>query len=217
MARPSRKKIARALLDRHGQTFAEELKIHVEKNTPAPLFQMLVASLLMSTRISADAAKQATKALFKTGWRTPQKMADATWEQRVRVLNRSGYARYDESTSRMLGDTCGILLEKYAGDLRKLRDAAERDPQQERKRLKEFKGIGEVGADIFFREVQVAWDELRPFVDQRALETAERLGLPGDPEQLAKLVEAKDFPRLVAALVRTRLAKDGDAVIEAAG
>jgi len=70
----------------------------------------------------------------------------------VRVLNRAGYARYDESTSRMLGDTCALLLERYRGDLRKLREEAGHDPQRERALLKEFKGLGDVGVDIFSRE-----------------------------------------------------------------
>lgn len=44
-----------------------------------------------------------------------------------------------------------------------------------------------ISTDIFFREVQVAWDELFPFADRRALEGAGKLGLPEDPEALADL------------------------------
>ena len=44
------------------------------------------------------------------------------------------------------------------------------------------------GADIFCREAQIAWDELFPFADQRALEAAGRLGLEVDPEKLAACV-----------------------------
>jgi hypothetical protein len=51
--------------------------------------------------------------------------------------------------------------------------------------LKEFKGLGDVGVDIFFREVQVAWQELRPFADRRTLDAAGRLGLPKDAGKLA--------------------------------
>jgi hypothetical protein len=159
---------------------------------------------------------QAARALADQGWTSAQKMAEATWEQRTRTLNQAGYARYDESTSRMLGDTAKMLLEKYQGDLRRLRDAAGRDPARERALLKECKGIGEVGADIFCREAQITWDELFPFADRRALEAAGRLGLEDDAEKLAKRVSRKDYPRLLAALVRTRLAKDFDEVLEAA-
>ena len=39
-------------------------------------------------------------------------------------------------------------------------------------------GVGDVGADIFLREVQVAWTEVAPFADERALGAARDLGLP---------------------------------------
>jgi endonuclease III len=216
MAKPSKDRIVEALLERHGQTYAAELGIDLKRNTPSPLYRWLCAATLLSARIGAEAAMQAARSLAEQGWTTAQKMADATWEQRTRTLNQAGYARYDESTSRMLGDTAKMLLEKYQGDLRRLRDAAGRDPERERALLKECKGIGEVGADIFCREAQITWDELFPFADRRALETARRLGLEDEAGRLAKRVSRKDYPRLLAALVRTRLAKDFDAVLEAA-
>jgi hypothetical protein len=218
MARPTKREIVEALLARHGRTFAEELRIDAAKGTPAPLFQLLVVSILFSARIGHQIALEAARALFAQGWRTPQKLASATWARRVRVLNRAGYARYDESTSRMLGDTCALLLERYRGDLRNLREEAERDPKRERRLLKEFKGLGDVGVDIFFREAQVAWDELRPFADRRALDAARQLGLGSDVEALARLVDGgpQDFARLTAALVRVRLERDAEAVLAAA-
>jgi endonuclease III len=216
MAKPSGDQILEALLERHGQTYATELGIDLEGNTPSALYRWLCAATLLSARIGAGAAMQAAQALAEQGWTTAQKMAAATWEQRTRTLNQAGYARYDESTSRMLGDTAKMLLEKYQGDLRRLRDAAERDPARERALLKECKGIGDVGADIFCREVQVAWDELFPFADRRALQMAGRLGLEDDAEKLAKRVPRKDYPRLLAALVRAGLAKDFDGVLETA-
>jgi hypothetical protein len=114
----------------------------------------------------------------------------------------------------MLGDTAQMLLDQYGGDLRKLREAAERDASHERKLLKQCKGLGDVGVSIFFREVQLAWDELYPFADDRALRTAERLGLEGDAKALAKRLPKQEFPRLVAALIRVGLAKDVDAVLQ---
>ena len=70
----------------------------------------------------------------------------------------------------MLAQTSRPLIEKYRGDLNQLREQAGRDPKVERELLKEFKGIAEVGVDIFFREVQTIWEELYPFVDKRALQ-----------------------------------------------
>ena len=208
----SQKETAHALLERHGRTFADELGIDVAKNTPAPLFRLLCAATLMSARISSQIAVDAARSLAKRGWRSPQKLAGSTWEQRVKALNEAGYTRYQERTATMLGELTEHLLDRYHGDLRELRDEAGRDPKAERKLLKEFKGLGDVGVDIFFREVQVAWDELAPFADKRALDAAGRLKLPKDPAKLARLVGGKDFPRMVAALVRVELADDYDAV-----
>ncbi len=211
------KAIARAVLDCCGRTFADELGIRIERNTPSPLFRLLCFALLSSTRIGHEIALHAARALVEHGWTTPKKMADATWAQRTRVLNRAGYARYDESTSRMLGDTSELLLERYRGDLRRLREEAERDPDAERRLLKEFKGIGDVGADIFFREAQVAWEELYPFVDARAKKAADRLGLGKDAGELRDLANGRhDFGRLVAGLVRVDLEKRYDQVLEQA-
>jgi hypothetical protein len=216
--KPTKSRTVQALLDRHGRTFAEELGIDLAKGTPSPLFRLLVASILLSARIGHGIAVEAACALFAQGWATAQKLGGATWAQRVRVLNHSGYARYDESTSRMLGDTCTLLLERYRGDLRRLRDEARRDPKRERALLKEFKGLGDVGVDIFFREAQVAWEELRPFADRRALEAAQQLGLGGDAKALARLVnrDAREFARLAAALVRVGLERDYDGLLEQA-
>jgi hypothetical protein len=206
----SKDNVVRELLEERGRTFADELGIPLERGEPSPLFRYLAFCLLGSARIGCQHAVDAARALADEGWTTAEAMKGATWRQRTDVLNRSGYARYDESTSRMLGETSELLVEKYGGDLRKLRDAAGRDPRRERELLKECKGIGDVGVDIFFREAQAIWDELYPFADDRALETARRLGLGGSAEDLAGLVPEEDFPRLLAALFRTGVAGDHD-------
>lgn len=209
-------KIVRALLRKHGRTFSEELGIRLRSSTPSALFRWLCAALLFSARINNKIAMEAARALTKHGWTSAKKMQAATWKQRAVALNRAGYARYDEKTSRMLADTSKLLLDHYKGDLRKLREAAKHDPRRERELLMECKGIGDVGADIFFREVQVVWPEYAPFADNVALKSARKLGLPAKADGLAKLVSKEDFPRLLAALVRCALAKDYAAIKKSA-
>lgn len=196
-----------ALLELHGRTYAEEIGFAV-RDEPEGLFRLLVAVLLFSARIDASLAVAAARALADEGWGDAGALLDAGREARPRVLNASGYARYDESTSRMLGATCELLMERYDGDLRRLRAAAEREPRTVRRLLKECKGIGDVGVDIFFREAQGVWPELFPFVDDRPADTAHVLGLPAGAEKLAVLVPRDDVPRLVTALVRVALADD---------
>lgn len=191
---PSPKRIIDVLLKRHQRTYAAELGIDLAQGTPSVLFRWLCAAILLSARIGAKQAMQAARALADQGWTTAEKMAGSTWEERTRTLNRAGYARYDESTSRMLGDTAGMLLERYGGDLRKLREAAGREPARERELLKQCKGLGDVGVSIFCREVQQVWDELYPFADERALAAAGRLGLESDAQALAQRVSKQEFP-----------------------
>ncbi len=116
----SQQDTVRALLDRHGRTFAEELGIDVSKGTPAPLFRLLCAAALMSARIGSGIATEATRNLAKRGWRSPRKLAESTWKQRVEALNAAGYTRYQERTATMLGDLTDHLLDRWNGDLRRL-------------------------------------------------------------------------------------------------
>lgn len=212
----SAERLVDALLERHGRTFTQTLGIQLAENTPAPLFQTLCLALLFSARIRASIAVEAMRALLDAGWTTAGHMARSNWQSRVSVLNDAGYARFDEKTASMLGEASNLLIERYGGDLRRLRRQAERKPAEERRLLKEIDGIGDVGVDIFFRDVQAAWPELRPFVDKKAVDGARRIGLPTSASELSELVEERDFPRLVTALVRMELAGDSDEVVAAA-
>lgn len=211
---PTKRAIVRVLLRDHGQTYAHEAGIRIERGTPAALFQLLCLALLLSAPIHAADATRAAKALVEAKLTTPRKMLDAGWQGRVDVLTTHGYKRYDERTSTMLGDSSQLLLDRYAGDLRNLREAAGREPAREHELLQEFKGIGPVGANIFLREVQVVWAELHPFADDRVLAAARELGLGSDARALSGLVERGEFARLAAALIRVELA-DGYAQVRA--
>src|SRR5438445_9755634 len=195
---------ARRLLDGHGRTFADEAGIRL-RDTPAPLYQLSVLSMLSSAPIRAHAAIATARELFAAGWRTPVRMVESTWQQRVDVLGRGGYKRYDESTSTALGEGAQLILDTWGGDLRKLRAEAGRDPGAIRERLRRIRRIGPTGADIFCREAQGIWPELRPGFDKPARDRAGAAGLPASPDRLAALVEPDDLPRLAAALVRTTL------------
>ena len=189
--------VVKALLERHGTTYAEEAGIGLA-DEPAPLWQLLVLSLLLSARIRSSVAVDAARELFDAGCGTPRGMRDASWRDRVAALGRGHYRRYDERTSTQLGELAVTVLTTYDGDLRTLHDRTD-DLERE---LQQFKGIGHAGASIFCREVQGTWTDLAPYVDKLAADGAERLGLPASPEELADLVPARDLPRLVAACVR---------------
>jgi hypothetical protein len=70
--------------------------------------------------------------------------------------------------------------------------------------LKEFKGIGDTGADIYLREVQDVWTWARPYFDKKALASARKLGLPAEPDKLATLAP-RSCATFAAALIRISL------------
>ena len=191
----------RALLEEHGTTYAAAAGIRL-RNKPAPLYQLLVLTLLSSARISADIAVASARELFAAGWRTPKKMRSATWQQRVDALVRGGYRRYDESTSTQLEKNAEYLLTQYDGDLRKIRPSRGWDADKLVETLTDFPRIGPTGARIFCREVQGVWPEVSPYFDDRALTSARRLGLPTDADKLASLAPPGRVADLAAALVR---------------
>lgn len=195
--------VVSTLLVRYGSTYAQDAGITL-RDKPAPLYQLLVLSLLLSARIGSDIAVAAAHELFKSGYRTPQKMLDAGWNARVAALGRAHYRRYDERASTALGKGAQMLVDEYGGDLRRLR-AASTGREQMVGRLQQFQGIGPTGSSIFCREVQAVWPELAPYVDRKVVDGAEALGLPSEPAKLGKFVDADDMPRLAAACVRAAL------------
>lgn len=213
----NRRRLADEVVRQFGRLFSEEAGIRLDAAGAAPLFEWLVAAVLFSARIRHGTASAAARALFERGWTSAKDMAAASWRERTDVLNAAGYARYDESTSRYLGETAAHLVALYDGDLANLRAAAGRRPDEERRLIKQCKGIGEVGADIFFREAQCVWPELYPFADRKALKAAAKLGLPTDAEGLAPLVGREDFPRLLSGLVRIDLEKAYDRIVQRPG
>src|SRR2546429_731930 len=138
--------LLKTLLDRAGTTYAEQAGIQLA-DSPAPLYRLLVLSILLSTRIKADIAVDASRALADAGMGTPEKMRAASWQDRVDALGRASYKRYDESTATALGDGAEFIHGEYGDDLRKLRDRADGDPKRIREALTGFPRLGPVGAD----------------------------------------------------------------------
>ncbi|MFF1687727.1 MULTISPECIES: endonuclease [unclassified Streptomyces] len=194
------------LLRRHGQTYAAEARIRL-KDTPQPLYRTLVLAHLLSARIRASVAVSTSRALNEAGLRNPKRMTEATWQQRVDALGRGGYRRYDERTATQLGEGGQILIDRWGGDLRRMRQEAGGDADELRRLLRELPGIGPLGTDIFLREVQDAWPEFGPFVDSKALQGAERLGLPQRTSDLVRLADGTPNAELASALVRAALDK----------
>ena len=193
---------AQELLSRYGRTYADEAGIRLT-DKPSPLYRLLVLATLLSARISADIAVAAAQELSRAGYRTPRRMLQASRQDRVDALGRGHYRRYDERTATMLGDGAQLCLDRWNGDLRRLHAEAD-TPDQMRQLLQKFPGIGPTGADIFLREVQSVWTDVRPDLDTRVLKAAARVELPDETIHLARLVKAHDLARLGAAILRAQ-------------
>ena len=194
----------RTLLADNDYTYAEDAGIALE-DKPSPLFELLTLTQLLSARISAQIAVSAARELFSAGYRTPQKMADAKWQDLVDALGRGSYTRYDESTATRLGELGTRVGEVYGGDLRKLADEAVGDVTTAKKLIENFDGIGPTGADIFLREVQDVWTWVRPYFDKKSVDEAKNLDLPTDTDKLAELAPNGKAAALAAALIRKSL------------
>ncbi|MEU3095144.1 endonuclease [Streptomyces sp. NPDC006967] len=205
--RDEERAVVRALVDAHGETYAEEAGIRL-RDTPQPLYRLLVLAHLLSARIKGSIAVASARALHEAGLRDPRRMAGADWQERVDALGRGGYRRYDERTATQLGEAAELLNERWGGDLRRLREEADGDVGELRRLLQEFPGIGPTGADIFLREAQRVWPEAAPYLDAKALQGARQLKLPQDPERLTGLAEPTEPAVLAAALVRAAIDKD---------
>ena len=59
-------------------------------------------------------------------------------------------------------------------------EEAHHNRDEVRKLIKEIKGLGDLGADLFFNNVQSVWPEIAPFVDRRSLQTADQVGIGTD-------------------------------------
>lgn len=209
--------IADALIREQGTLYSEAMGAHIDRNTPQELFHWLIGAMLLSARISGDLAIEAGAALRAKDLHKIGVILDTPRAKRIEVLNKNGYARYDNITADYLYDTATLVDEKYKRDLRRLRAEADGDEKRAVSLLSEAKGIGETGAHIFLREMQFVWDEYYPRIDGPAVKAAKTLHLPEDAARLAKLASSREhFARLVAALTRADLEGPAEAVKKAA-
>jgi hypothetical protein len=109
-------KLARRLLRVAGTTYAAEAGIRL-KDTPQPLFCLLMLCSLTSKPISAEIAVAAARELFAAGLRTPRAVLDADRADMIAAFGRAHYVRYDESTASRLPEIARLVLDEYHADL----------------------------------------------------------------------------------------------------
>lgn len=184
-----------ALVAALGGRYADGLGIRLEGGASREIFKWFLAALLYGARISEALASRTHREFMRAGLDTPRAVVDTGWDGLVVLLDRGGYVRYDYKTATKLLDVCGALLERYGGDLNALHRAAS-SPADLALRLRALgKGIGEVTANIFLRELRGVWEKAEPLPAPAVIEAACRLGfLPprlGDPGQALVLLKRR--------------------------
>ncbi|RKN48543.1 hypothetical protein [Micromonospora endolithica] len=203
-----RKRLARRLAG-EGRGFAEQYGFRVTNN-PSSLFQVLCLAVLLARRGDFRLAVDGGHALPANGWDSAARLARSTQTERARVLRGSGQRGDVDALADTLGDLARTVVERYRGDLRRLRALAHHDPARERELLTALPGVDGEVADLFLREAQALWREVAPVADKRALTAARRLGLGRTADDLAALAgggESERLAWLVGALARVDLEK----------
>jgi len=172
------------------QSFSDELGLDLTK--PEDRFKWFLASVLFAKRISAETAKKTYLYFEQEDLTSPDAILHAGWDRLVEVLDSGGYTRYDFSTATKLLGMAKTLKEKY-GSLERLHSESS-SPDDLENRLKEFKGIGQVGVNIFLRELRGIWEKAKPNPFPLAVLTAQRIGL-----------DLEDVERYESQLVRLNL------------
>lgn len=190
-----------------GRGFAEQYGFRTTNN-PSSLFQLLCLAVLLSRRGDFRRAIEAARALPDHGWDSAARLARALPAERVRMLRACGLRGEAERTAAILGELAQAVVDRYRGDLRRLRVVAHRDADRERALLAELPGLDDTAVVLFLREAQALWAEVPPVADRRALAAARRLGLGRSADDLAGLAGSGRSERLawlVGALARVDL------------
>jgi hypothetical protein len=201
-----RKRLVRRLAG-EGRGFAEQYGFRVTNN-PSSLFQLLCLAVLLNRPGDFRRGVASAAALRDVGWDSAARLARSLHADRVRVLREQGQRGDVDGLADSLGDLARVVVERYRGDLRRLRTEAHQDPARERRLLTDLPGVDDQVVDLFLREAQALWREVAPVADRRALVAARRLGLGGSADALAGLAGSGESERLawlVGALARVEL------------
>ncbi|KAL8812892.1 MAG: hypothetical protein Q9200_000674 [Gallowayella weberi] len=204
------KRKAEALLTKYGTLTVSDLGVS-NPSSPSPenIMALVYNAMLTSARIAHGLAFKSVKCLIEAGFQDIETLSKSSWKERTEVLTKGGYTRYREKTATALGDLAEFVGTKYDGDLNNLLSKANAEPARVRELVKEIKGIGNVGVDIFCDTAQGIWPCLAPFIDPRSMKTAKQCGLGEEIDDMWEAVgkDPEDMCRLAAALTTVRLEK----------
>jgi len=204
------------LIEKFGEKYSEMLGIKLTEGKDNEIFKWFLAAILFGAPITEKAAIKTYKCFEKHGVLTPQKILETGWDKLVRILDEGSYTRYDFKTADKLLETVKNLIENYGGSLNRLHDETKNTEDLAKKLKSLSKGIGDVTASIFLRELQGIWEKAEPEPTTLVVLAAKRLGIIEEKTKNAKenlknfwlknSVAGKSFVNFETALLR--LGKD---------
>jgi hypothetical protein len=214
-----KKKLIRKLVMALGKKFSTSLGIDLSQGKSEEVFKWFLASILFGARISETIVVNTYKEFEKEKALTPDEILRKKWEGLVRILDNGGYVRYDFKTATKLLEIMKDLKKEYKGDLNNLHQVSENPRDLEEKIKNLGKGIGDITANIFLRELRGIWKKAEPLPSPLVIEGARCINMISEKlrskskilERLKSIwqqnkVKGKDFVDFEASLLR--LAKD---------
>ena len=159
-------------------------------------FEELVCAVILSRPIGHMLGLRSIRTIFNPpyGFTTPKQIREAGNEGCRKALDEARTQHRQKTAEELVLLAEAVVDSLGHGDedvsLERVREEGGHDCEKEREMLrKNVKGLGKTGLDIFGRRIQGVWPEFYPFVDQRTLAAAEKLGLPGSADKLSKLLD----------------------------
>lgn len=136
---------------KRGKIYSKDLGIDLASGREGELFKWFLACLLFGKPIQQEVAKKTYFEFESAKILSLEKILNTRWNKLVKLLDKGHYVRYDYSTATKLLEVCRELREKY-GSMKNLIKSS-RSRLDLKRKLLEFKGIGEVTARIFLRDL----------------------------------------------------------------
>lgn len=171
--------------------FGTSITTHSQLLTP---FEELLCAVILSRAIPRDLGLQIVRTVLNAPYRFCSSVAiKSAGPDKVKQALCNARSQH---TGR-IADEIDVIAEAISNnnwhhDLEKLRRLAKGSVEAEREVLRRsIKGMGKTGLDVFYRRVQWQWEEIFPSINQRALASLEKLGLPKRPDSLLKMIEVR--------------------------
>ena len=188
-----KRKTVKALLEKLGKRYSRVLGINLDGGKDEEIFEWFLASVLFGAPITETSAIKTYKCFQKYEVLTPERILETGWDGLVRTLDEGSYTRYDFKTADKLLEVMRNLMEKYNGSLNLLHSKASNAKDLENGLKDLGKGIGDVTASIFLRELREVWEKAKPDPTSLVVSAAKNLEIVKNETAESALKQLEDF------------------------